>query len=204
MRVARSQAIQDAQKIFDQHNGLLLSYQAFDLGIHPRTLYRMRDEGIIQQLSRGLYRLANRPPSGNPDLIQVAMKIPNGVLCLISALAYHGLTTQIPHVIHVALKRGAEPPRLDYPPIRIYWFTGSAFSEGIENYIEDHVSVRVYSAEKTIADCFKYRNKLGLDVAMEALKSYRERGKMNIESLLHYARACRVENVLRPYLEALL
>ena len=204
MTTSRSQAIQDAEKVFRKYTGMLRTQQAFDLGIHPRTLYRMRDEGILEQLSRGLYRLAGLPLVSNPDLIRVALKVPNGVVCLISALAFHDLTTQVPHVVHVALERGAEPPRLDYPPLKIYWFTGNAFREGIELHSVDHVFVRIYSPEKTLADCFKYRNKLGLDVAMEALKRYRERGKMNLESLLRSARACRVENVMRPYLEALL
>ena len=164
----------------------------------------MRDEGILEQLSRGLYRLTGLPLVSNPDLIRVALKVPNGVVCLISALAFHDLTTQVPHVVHVALERGAEPTRLDYPPLKIYWFTGNAFREGIELHSVDHVFVRIYSPEKTLADCFKYRNKLGLDVAMEALKRYRERGKMNLEALFRSARACRVENVMRPYLEALL
>jgi predicted transcriptional regulator of viral defense system len=183
---------------------MLHSHQAFELGIHPRTLYRMRDDGIIVQWSRGLYRLAGLPPVSNPDLVLVALKVPSGVICLISALAFHDLTTQVPHVVHVALERDSEPPRLDYPPLKIYWFTGTAFSEGIEIHSIDDVSVRVYSVEKAIVDCFKYRNKLGLDVALEALKRYRERGKMDIESLLRSARACRVENVMKPYLEALL
>jgi len=164
----------------------------------------MRDEGILEQLSRGLFRLAGLPLFSNPDLIRVALKVPNGVVCLISALAFHDLTTQVPHVVHVALERGAKPPRLEYPPLKIYWFTGTAFSEGIEFHSIDKISVKIYSPEKTLADCFKYRNKLGLDVAMEALKRYRERGKMDLESLLRSARACRVENVMRPYLEALL
>lgn len=204
MSASRSSIVLAAEKTFRKHEGLLRSRQVFDLGIHPRTLYRMRDEGIIKQLSRGLYRLADLPPVSNPDLVRVALKIPNGVVCLISALAYHDLTTQVPHVVHVAIERDAEPPRLNYPPLKIYWFTGTAFSDGIETHSVDHVSIRVYSAEKTIADCFKYRNKLGLDIAMEALKRYRERGKMDIEALLRSARACRVENVMRPYLEALL
>lgn len=106
--------------------------------------------------------------------------------------------------MHVALERGAEPPRLDFPPLKIYWFTGTAFQEGIETHRIDEMLVRIYSPEKTIADCFKYRNKLGIDVALEALKRYRERGKMDVESLLRCARACRVQNVIQPYLEALL
>lgn len=204
MPTSRITAVLQAEKTFRKYGGLLHSRQAFDLGIHPRTLYKMRDEGIIEQLSRGLYRLTDLPPISNPDLVRVALRIPYGVICLISALAHHDLTTQVPHVVHVALERGAELPRLDFPPLKIYWFTGLAFSQGIEVQSVDQVSIRIYSAEKTIADCFKYRNKLGLDVALEALKRYRERGKMNIEALLRSARACRVENVMRPYLEAVL
>ena len=204
MITPRTRTIQRAEKAFRKHHGMLRSCQAFELGIHPRTLYQMRDEGIVEQLSRGLYRLTDLPPVSNPDLINVALKIPNGVVCLISALAFHGLTTQIPHVVHVALQRDAEPPRLDYPPLKIYWFTGNAFSEGIEIHPLDYVPVRIYSVEKTIADCFKYRNKLGVDIALDALKRYRERGQMDLEALLRNARACRVENVMKPYLEALL
>ncbi|MCC6475971.1 type IV toxin-antitoxin system AbiEi family antitoxin domain-containing protein, partial [bacterium] len=105
MSTSRSSTVLAAEKTFRKHRGLLRSRQAFDLGIHPRTLYKMRDEGIIKQLSRGLYRLADLPPVSNPDLVRVALKVPNGVICLISALAYHDLTTQVPHVVHVALER---------------------------------------------------------------------------------------------------
>jgi predicted transcriptional regulator of viral defense system len=200
----QSGAIQAAEQAFRRHGGLLRTQQAVDLGIHPRTLYALRNAGIIQPLSRGVFRLADLPPIGNPDLVRVTLRVPNGVICLISALAYHNLTTQVPHAVHVALGRGSEPPRLDYPPVRIYWFTEPAFSEGIELHTVDGVQARIYSAEKTIADCFKYRNKLGLDVALEALKRYRERSPVNVEALLRSARACRVEKVMKPYLEALL
>jgi predicted transcriptional regulator of viral defense system len=193
-----------AEQAFRTHGGMLKTQQALGLGIHPRTLYALRDAGIIEPLTRGVYRLAELPPIGNPDLVRVAMRVPNGVVCLISALAFHDLTTQVPHAVHIALKRGAEPPRLEYPPLKVYWFTGASFSEGIEQHAVDDVPVRVNSEEKTIADCFKYRNKLGLDIALEALKRYRERGKMDLETLLRSARACRVENVMKPYLEALL
>ncbi|MEK6776062.1 MAG: hypothetical protein AABY87_04160 [bacterium] len=132
------------------------------------------------------------------------MKIPGGVICLISAPAFHEITTQIPHEVYLALKRGAEPPRLDHPPLRIFWFTGGAFTEGMEIHDVDHVSVRIYSPEKTIADCFKYRNKLGLDVAIEALKLYRDRKRLKVAELMKFAGVCRVEKVIRPYLESLL
>jgi predicted transcriptional regulator of viral defense system len=193
-----------AKTLFRCHGGLLRASEALQLGIHPRTLYAMRDKGMLEPLSRGLYRLAELPPLGAPDLVAVTRKVPGGVICLISALAFHNLTTQIPHAVYIALRRGAEPPRLDYPPVRIFWFTGEAFTEGIETHTLDHVSVPVYTPEKTLADCFKYRNKLGLDVAIEALKHYRQRQRMRLDELLRLARICRVEQVMRPYLEAVL
>jgi predicted transcriptional regulator of viral defense system len=193
-----------AKTLFRCHGGLLRTSEALRLGIHPRTLYAMRDKGMLEQLSRGLYRLAELPPLGAPDLVAVTRKVPGGVICLISALAFHNLTTQIPHAVYIALRRGAEPPRLDYPPVRTFWFTGEAFTEGIATHTLDHVSVPVYTPEKTLADCFKYRNKLGLDVAIEALKHYRQRQRMRLDELLRLARICRVEKVMRPYLEAVL
>ena len=125
-------------------------------------------------------------------------------MCLVSALAYHELTTQVPYQVHLALPRGAEPPRLDYPPLRVVWFTGEAFTEGVETHELDGVRVRIYGPEKTLADCFKYRHKIGVDVAVEALRLYRERRPLRASELLGYARICRVEKVMRPYLEALL
>ena len=157
-----------------------------------------------KQLSRGLYRLADLPALSNPDLVTVALKIPAGVVCLISALAYHEITTQIPHEVHVALPRGTEPPRLKHPPLRVFWFTGRSFTEGIETHKVDGIRLRVYSPEKTLADCFKYRNKLGLDTVLEALRLYRSRKRPNVDELMKFARVCRVEKVMRPYLEALL
>lgn len=194
----------EATARFREHSGLLRTSEALRLGIHPRTLYAMREAQIITRLGRGLYRLADLPPLGNPDLVSVAMKVPAGVICLVSALAYHELTTQIPHEVHLALPRGTEPPRLDYPPLRVFWFSGAAFTEGIEKHALDGVAVRIYSPEKTLADSFKYRHKLGLDIAVEALRRYYERRAIRASELLRFARICRVEQVMRPYLEALL
>jgi predicted transcriptional regulator of viral defense system len=193
-----------AQKIFRDRGGVLKTGEALGAGIHPRMLYEMHRAGILEQLTRGLYRLTDLPPLGNPDLVSVSLKIPNGVICLISALAYHEITTQIPHEVYVALDRGTESPRLTHPPIRIFWFSGQAFTHGIETHKIDGVPVRIYSPEKTIADCFKYRNKIGLDTAIEALKLYRKKKHFKSEELMQFARVCRVEKVIRPYLEALL
>jgi predicted transcriptional regulator of viral defense system len=191
-------------KAFNRGGGVLRTSAALRAGIHPRRLYEMRDSGVVERLGRGLYRLADLPPLNNPDLVTVAAKVPAGVVCLISALAYHEITTQIPHEVQLALPRGAEPPRLEHPPIRIFWFSGRAFTEGIERHKVDGIALRVYSPEKTLADCFKYRNKLGLDTVLEALRLYRTRKRTKVDELMRFARVCRVEKVMRPYLEALL
>jgi len=202
--MATHKSVQDAITIFRRCGGTLRTAEALRLGIHPRTLYAMRDSGVLERLSRGLYRLAELPPLSNPDLVTIALKIPQAVVCLVSALAFHELTTQIPHAVDVALHNRAERPRLDYPPLRIFWFSGPAWSEGVETHLIDDVSVRIYDPEKSVADAFKFRRKVGLDVALEALRFYRQHQDFDVSKLLHYARVCRVEKVIRPYLEALL
>jgi predicted transcriptional regulator of viral defense system len=190
--------------VFKKHGGILRTAQALRAGIHPSTLYAMRDAGTLELVSRGVYRLAGSAPLGNPDLVIVATRVPGGVICLISALAFHELTTQIPHQVHVALPRGAEKPRLDYPPVATYRFSGDSFTAGVETHTFDGVRVRVYSPEKTLADCFKFRNKVGLDTAVEAIRLYLERENVRVDDIMHYAAICRVKRVVRPYLEALL
>ena len=198
------EAFRKANAVFQQHGGLLKTTDALRAGIHPRTLYAMRDSGFVEQIARGLYRLADMPALGSPDLVSVALKVQGGVICLISALAFHEITTQIPHEVYIALDRGARTPHLTYPPLRLFRFSGNAFTEGVEAHEVDGVSVRIYSPDKTLADCFKYRNKIGIDTALEALKLYRQRKRINVEDLLKFARICRVEKVMRPYLEAVL
>ena len=193
-----------AAEVFRKHGGMLRTAEALRSGIHPRTLYAMRDSGLLERVSRGVYRLAGSPPLGNPDLVTVATRIPGGVICLISALSFHELTSQIPHEVHVALPSGAEEPRLEHPPIRTYRFTGESFTEGIQTHDVDGVGVRIYTPEKTIADCFRFRNRIGLDTAIEALRSYRERGSLRVDELMRYASICRVKTVIQPYLEAIL
>ena len=193
-----------ARRAFRNSGGILRTGEALKQGIHPRTLYAMRDAGLLERLDRGLYRLTDLPPLSDPDLVTVANKIPKGVICLISALHFHDITTQIPHAIHVAVSRGTEPPRLDYPPTRLYWFSNKAFTAGVEVHQIDRTPVRVYSAEKTLADCFKYRNKIGMDTVLEALTLYRDQHKPKPRELIEYAKVCRVEKIMRPYLETLL
>ena len=193
-----------AVTIFENHGGILRTAQALKAGIHPETLYAMRDSGVLEMISRGVFRLSDSPPLNNPDLVTVATRVPSGVICLISALAFYEITTQIPHEVHVALPRGAEEPRLDYPPIRTYRFTGEAFTAGVDAHDLDGVSIRIYSPEKTLADCFKFRNKVGLDTVIEAIRFYRERRSIKVDDLMRYATICRVNRVMRPSLEAIL
>ncbi|MFH1724990.1 MAG: type IV toxin-antitoxin system AbiEi family antitoxin domain-containing protein [Elusimicrobiota bacterium] len=200
--MADSTPFKREEEIFRAHGGLLRTSQAMKLGIHPRDLYGMREAKLIEPLSRGLYRLASLPPLSMPDLAAVALRIPQGVICLISALAFHRLTTEIPHEVYVALRKGSRKPRLDFPPARFVWLSEADFKAGIGLHAADGTKVRVYCPEKTVADCFKFRNRIGLDVALEALRLWREK-KRNPAVLLKYARLCRVERVMKPYLEAL-
>lgn len=190
--------------IFENNNGILRMADAVKLGITRYTLYAMRDAGIVEALSRGVYRLDSISGMTNPDLAAVASRAPEGIICLISALAFHNLTTQIPHAIDVAIQRDTWIPQFDYPPINVYKFSGDAYSSGIHLHKIDGVKVNVYSPEKSVADIFKYRNKLGMDVALEALQMWSERSGRDINALMKYAKVCRVDRVMRPYIAALI
>ena len=174
------------------------------LGISRTVLARLHAAGALVRLGRGVYALPDA--SGRTEhqgLIQVASRAPLAVICLFSALRFHGLTTQTPFEIWIAVDRQAWRPRIDYPPIRVLRFSGRALTEGIETHRIGGVRVRVYGPAKTVADCFKYRNKFGLDVALEALRDVWREKKATLDELLRYARVCRVERVMRPYLESL-
>lgn len=192
-----------AKAVFRRHRGVLRTSHALKLGIHPRILYRLRDAGWLVAVTRGVYRLADLPEPSHPDLLVVAHRVPQAVMCLISALSFHGLTTQIPHEVQIALPRRTRYPRLDHPPLRVFLMTGAAYTEGIETHSIEGIPLRAYCPEKTVVDCFKFRNKIGIDVAVEALRLARERKRVTPRALLQYARLCRVERVMRPYLEAL-
>ncbi len=204
MTKRRVNAFDQAAAVFRRHGGLLRTTAAIGYGIHPRTLYGMRDGKAVERLSRGVYRLAGLPALGNPDLVPVAVKVPHGVVCLISALAFHEITTQIPREVHIAIPRDSKCPRVEYPPTGAYRFSGKAYTEGIETRQLDGVAVKIYSPEKTLADCFKYRNKIGMDTAIEAVRLYRERKPVKVGEIMRFARICRIARVMQPYLESLL
>ena len=191
-----------ALSVFKDRGGILRTSEALSAGIHPRTLYKLRDEGYITKLDRGLYKLSDDPPLSNPDISIVAARVPNAKICLLSALDFHEMTTEIPHKIHIAIARTQRDPKIDYPPIEVYRFTDESFTEGVEKHEIDGQTIQVYSPAKTIADCFKFRNKIGKEIAIEAFQSGLEQKKIEIKEILKFAKICRVENIIKPYLEA--
>jgi predicted transcriptional regulator of viral defense system len=188
-------------------NGPLRASDLAAAGVPRVVLTRMTASGQLERAARGLYRLPGADSSEHEGLVTVASKVPQAVICLLSALQFHGLTTQLPWQVWIAMPRGSHVPRLDYPPIKMVQFTGEAYTHGIETHVRDGVRLQVYSAAKTVADCFKHRNKIGMDVALEALKDARapERGdsRASFDELWRSAKVCRVANVMRPYMEAL-
>jgi len=171
---------------------------------NPRVaLSRLVAGGKLEKVSRGLYALPDRDRSSKHQYAEVAARYPKGVLCLLSALRFHELTTQNPHEIWLAITNKAKTPRLDYPPLRIVRFSGLALTTGVEKHKVDGVPIRVYSVAKTVADCFKFRNKIGLDVALDALRECRREKRATNDEIWRYAQLCRVANVMRPYLESI-
>jgi predicted transcriptional regulator of viral defense system len=198
----------DIIKKIRQHNGVFRLSQAHALGIKAHKVYALRNKHKLIPITRGLYRLADIDVTENYDLVLVAKRIPEAVICLISALSFHNLTTEIPHKVYIALPGPgaivATPKDCLNPPIKIFRFSGKAFSEGIETHKEGKTSFKVYNSAKTVADCFKFRNRIGLDVAIEALKFYCNSKNFDANLLSYYSKICRVEKIIKPYLEVIL
>ena len=192
-----------AIRIIKAKKGIIRTNEAIKNYIHPRTLYELRDQGVLGQISYGLYAL-KQSSFTNPDFVTVASRVPKSVICLISALAFHRLTTQVPRKVWIAVKRDTSRPRIAYPPVSIHQFSGQSFRLGIETHTFDKIPVKIYEPEKTIADCFKFRNKIGMDIVLEALNLYRDRKKMNPSKLMKYAKVCRVENIMEPYIKSII
>lgn len=171
-------------------------------GVHSRDLYAARDEGRLVEVTRGVFRLAELPLT-EPDLIAVAKRMPRGILCLVTALHLHGLTQEIPRAVHVALPRGVHPARLVFPPLEVYHFSAASHAAGVEEREVDGVPVRLTSPAKSVADAFKFRSRVGLEAAVDALKQALRTRSATAAEIDQMARVDRVQSVLRPYLEAL-
>lgn len=187
-----------------RHQGLLRPRDLEVNGIARQYLVLAQQQGLIERVARGLYRTPGAMATEHQSLAQVCKKMPTGVICLLSALRFHDLTTQNPYEVWLAIDQKANSPRMDSVALRIIRFSGAAFTEGVETHKIHGVPVRVYGIAKTVADCFKCRNKIGLNIAIEALRDCVQQRKTSVDELVRYARICRVERVISPYLEAML
>lgn len=199
----KTRNLDTALEAFREKGGTLRTRDLIALGVHTDALYMLRDAGRVIELGRGLYRLADADEAEYPDLALVAARAPDAAVCLISALAYHNITTQIPSTVHLAVRRGSYHGITLSIPVTVYRFDPKTFEKGLETHRIGGMPVKIYSAARSVVDCFKFRNKLGLDVALEALRLARQRKRVQNRELLHYARLLRVEKPMSPYLQAI-
>ncbi len=185
------------------HKRLLRSADVRAIGVSPQLLVNLQQKGQLVRVARGVYSLPDAPITEHQTLIEVCQRVPKAVVCLLSALRYHDVGTQAPHQVWIALPESAHTPILDYPVLRVVHLRGAAYSDGIETIDDQGAPIRVYGIAKTIADCFKFRQKIGLDIPLEALKDAWQRRLVSIDDLTRHARVNRVERIMRPYLEAL-
>jgi predicted transcriptional regulator of viral defense system len=182
---------------------VLRSADVRDHGWSPQLLLNLHKAGKLQRVGRGLYSLPDAELSEHQTLIEVCQRVPKAVLCLLSALQVHNIGTQMPHEVWIALPEATQTPTLDYPALRITRLRGDAYSQGVQTLIEHGSPIRVYDVAKTVTDCFKFRNKIGLDVALEALRDAWRSRKVTMANINHFAKINRVERVMQPYLEAM-
>jgi len=190
---------------FIKRRGGLAGYaEIIEAGFNKAILKTILDSGRIHKIDRGLYRISEGSSLSNPDLVAVSIKAPKGVLCLLSALAFHEATDEIPRWVDIAIPRGTRANRIKYPPVRFYRFAPKVWEVGIEGHEIGGHKVKVYNLAKTIADSFKFRSKIGIDVARDALKTAITEKNIKPKEVMHYAKVCRVNNIIKPILEAML
>lgn len=199
----KTRDLDTALQAFRDQGGTLRTRDLIALGVHTDALYALREGGQIIELGRGLYRLTEMDEADHPDLAVVAARAPNAAVCLISALSYHDITTQIPSSVHLAVPRGSYHGIKLSVPTTVYRFDPKTFEEGLETHRAGGMPLKIYSAARTVVDCFKFRNKLGLDVALEAMRLARQRKRVKNNDLLRYARMLRVEKPMSSYLQAI-
>ncbi len=194
-----------ARRVLDltRRRGLLRASDLAEIDVPRVVLTRLTSAGELERVGRGLYRVPGKQGSEHETLAAVSARVPKAVFCLLTALQFHELTTQLPREVWIAMPHGSHLPRIDYPPLKMVQSTEPAYRAGVETVVRDGVSLRVYSVAKTVADCFKHRHKIGLDVALEALRDALARRKASVDEIWRYAKVCRVANVMRPYLESI-
>lgn len=187
-----------------EEKGIMRTREICDLGVSREYIGKLYRQGIITKVSRGLYSLPDLPITENHSLALTCARISRGVICLLSALRFHSMTTQLPHEVWVAIGNPDRTPEEDVVPLRIVRFSPASLNAGVEEHIIEGVMVKIYNPAKTIADCFKFRNKTGLDVAIEAMRECLGRRMGTPDEILYYGKTCRVANIMRPYLEAMI
>lgn len=196
--------MENALQIFRDQYGYAYLKDLKSRGVHTDTIRRLLAQGVIEKIKPGLYRLADMPLISGQGMIDVCMSIPKAVVCLHSALSYYELTTTVPSLIMIALRRDQKPAKIKYPPIRVFYFSAPNYSAGIREIKTNTGIFRVYDVEKTVVDCFRYRNKLGEDIALEGLKNYLSGRNYNLNLLFKYAEIGRMSNIIRPYVESII
>jgi len=195
---------QELMSFFQSHGGAARFSAILKEGFHPDSLSALEKEGKVEKIARGLYRITNYTPGSHPDLVIASLQAPKGVICLLSALSFYEATNEIPKYVDLAIPQGTHANRIKYPPVKFYRFASKAWKTGIEKHEVESHQIKVYSLAKTIADCFKFRNRIGVDIARDALKfAITEKG-IKPKEIMEYAKICRVDSIIKPILEAML
>ncbi|MCK9582183.1 MAG: type IV toxin-antitoxin system AbiEi family antitoxin domain-containing protein [Endomicrobiales bacterium] len=191
-------------KFIQQKGGAARFSAILKAGFHSDSIAMLVESGEVEKIGKGLYQLISSFPSSHPDLITASLQAPNGIICLISALSFHEATVEIPKYVNIAILRGTRANKIEYPPVRYYMFSSKAWSAGIDTHEIDGRKIKVYNLAKTVVDCFKFRNKIGIDVARAALKTAIIDKKISPNDIMHFAKICRVNSIIQPILEAML
>jgi predicted transcriptional regulator of viral defense system len=196
--------IQELMDFFHKQGGVVRFSDILKAGFHSDSLVVLRKDGKVERVVRGLYRIVDYEPGSHPDLVIASLQAPHGVICLLSALSFYEATNEIPKYVDIAIPQGSHAYKIEYPPVRFYRFAQNAWKSGIDEHKLDGHEIRIYSLAKTIADCFKFRNRIGMNVAREALKvAVAEKGTKP-QKIMQYAKICRVDSIMKPILEAML
>ena len=186
-----------------RQRGLVRMRDLRNAGVGPETVARLVREGVVARVARGLYQLVDAIPDPRRSLAEASARVPRGVICLTSALQFHEITLQMPSAVWIAIDRTGWKPNVEYPPVRFVRFSGRTLAGGVKRHLIEGIEVPIYEPAKSIVDCFRYRNKIGLDIALEGLREGLRSGRVTPDQLWEFARTARVWSVMRPYVEAM-
>ena len=195
---------QELMNFFRSHNGAARFSAVLKAGFHPDSIATLENEKKVEKIARGLYRLTDYIPGSHPDLVTASLQARRGVVCLLSALAFYEVTSEISRYVDLAIPQGTHANRIKYPPVKFYHFSTKSWQAGIEEYKIEGYTIKVYNLAKTIADCFKFRNKIGMNLVREALKIAVTEKNIKPKEIMQYAKICRVDSIIKPILEAML